>query len=65
MKEPKIISEGCTDEELYEWMRKKAMNANFLQEALARKAYLEQALKDVGLEIEQLTSKAALDVTPQ
>lgn len=62
MKEPKIIAEGLTNEEVYEWMRNKASNARMLQAALAEKQYLVQALEKIELQINQLTSASAVEV---
>lgn len=61
-KEPKIMAEGFTNEELYQWMREKANAGYRLQSALAEKACLQQALTKVEDEILELTNSAALEI---
>ncbi|WP_312584917.1 hypothetical protein [Atlantibacter sp.] len=60
-KEPKIMAEGFTNEELYQWMREKASAGSQLQWALAQKAHLQQALAQIEVEILELTNAAALE----
>lgn len=60
-KEPKIMAEGFTNEELYQWMREKANAGSRLQSALAEKACLQQALTQIEEQILELTNSAALE----
>lgn len=65
MKEPKIVAEGLTNEQLYAWMKDKVQKASALRAALAEKQQIEQVLVDIESRINQLTSEAALEVLPQ
>ena len=60
--EPKLIADGYTDEEIFQWMRSKYQTASLLKSALAEKLSLEQALADVNSRISDLTSEAAVVV---
>lgn len=61
-KEPKIIAEGFTNDELYQWMRGKTRNEALLRGALAERESLKQALVEVEGRIEELTSSAAFEL---
>ncbi len=63
--EPKLIADGYTDEEIFQWMRSKTMTANLLKSALAEKLVLEQALDDVNSRIKDLTNEAAVVVVQE
>ncbi|WP_449567063.1 hypothetical protein [Lelliottia nimipressuralis] len=65
MKEPKIVAEGLTNEQLYSWMKDKAQKASALEAALAEKQQIEQVLAEVESRIELLTSEAAIEVLQQ
>ncbi len=60
-KEPKIFADGLTSEEIHQWMAVKVSAGRQLQGALAEKAELQQALKDLEQRISELTSSAALE----
>ncbi|HHK9553115.1 TPA: hypothetical protein ACQZHX_002481 [Enterobacter sichuanensis] len=65
MAEPKIISEGMTNEEIFEWMKNKTKSAGALRAALAEKQGLEQALAEVESRIQWLTSDSAVEVVQE
>lgn len=60
IKKPKIFADGLTNEEIHKWMDFKVSAGRQLQGALAEKAELQQALKDLDQRISELTSSAAL-----
>lgn len=61
IKEPKIFADGLTSEEIHQWMADKVSAGRQLQGALAEKAELQQALKDLDQRISELTISAALE----
>ncbi len=61
IKEPKIFADGLTNEEIHRWMAAKVSAGRQLQGALAEKAELQQALKDLDQRISELTISAALE----
>ncbi|MDK9364160.1 hypothetical protein [Lelliottia wanjuensis] len=60
MKEPKIVAEGLTNEQIYAWMKDKAQKASALRAALAEKQQIEQVLVEIESRIDQLTSEASI-----
>lgn len=58
--EPKVIAEGYTESEVFDWMRKKIAASQQLNSALAERDYLLQALSSTEENISQLTRSAAL-----
>lgn len=60
--EPKIVAEGYSTEEIYAWMRQKTTASRLLDAALIEREMLKQALDDVDLRIDELTSSSALEL---
>lgn len=60
--QPAISANGLTNDELFAWMKEKALAAAQLKAALAERQALKQALNDIDKQIEELTSSAALEL---
>jgi len=60
--EPKIMTNGLTNEEIHQWMALKVSAGRKLQSALAEKTELQQALNDLDQRISELTNSAALEL---
>ncbi|MEB7740268.1 hypothetical protein NGB58_13540 [Escherichia coli] len=61
--EPVIIAPDYTDDELYEWMRKKLRAASDLKQANSHKERITDSLASLEQEIAILTQNAALNVS--
>ncbi len=60
--EPMIVAPGLSNDELLNWMRTKVSASRDLQNALAERLSLQQALVELDSRIEALTNSAALEV---
>ncbi|NHR83128.1 hypothetical protein G6546_20115 [Citrobacter portucalensis] len=60
--EPMIVAEDYSTKEIYDWMKKKITASRMLDAALAERELLKQALADVNLRIDELTSSSALEL---
>ncbi|EDV9112462.1 hypothetical protein ZK68_004774 [Salmonella enterica subsp. enterica] len=61
-KQPKIIANGLSNEELYKWFKSKVTANLDLKVALAEKQSLMQAINEIDVKIELLTARASLEV---
>lgn len=62
MNEPKIVSDGHSNEQIHDWLKGKVQHNKLLQSALTEKKNLEQMLIEVELRIEELTVKGAVEI---
>lgn len=61
-KQPKIIANGLSNEELYKWFKSKITANLDLKIALAEKQSLMQALNEIEVKIELLTTQASMEI---
>ncbi|EDR7342197.1 hypothetical protein QE95_003933 [Salmonella enterica subsp. salamae] len=61
-KQPKIIANGLSNEELYKWFKSKITANLDLKIALAEKQSLMQAINEIDVKIELLTTQASMEI---
>lgn len=61
-KQPKIIANGLSNEELYKWFKSKITANLDLKIALAEKQSLMQAINEIDVKIELLTTQASIEI---